>query len=102
MNNNNCYTRQEVLQLQRDCTTGFVTLNNKSDLQTYSRSLAFVPFHRPFILVVHHCNYVCILYRFPLNVEKSRDSDPAHLGVGGHPETTNLKWPTCVKYLTEI
>jgi len=38
---------QEALQMQRDRMMCFVTRNNKSDFQTYSRSLTFMPFNRP-------------------------------------------------------
>jgi len=38
-------SKQEALQMKRDHAMQFVTPNNKSDLQTHSRSLAIVPFH---------------------------------------------------------
>jgi len=34
---------QDALQIQRDHAMHFVTHNNKSDLQTHSRSLAIMP-----------------------------------------------------------
>jgi len=46
----NNYLKQEALQMQRDHATSFVTRNNKSNLQTHSRSLVFVPFDRPYII----------------------------------------------------
>jgi len=42
--------------------------NSKSDLQTHSRSLAIMPFDRPYMIPylssVVSCNYVSILHRF--------------------------------------
>ena len=38
--------KQEALPMHRDHATRSVTRNNKSDLQTHSRSLVFVPFDR--------------------------------------------------------
>jgi len=39
----------------------FVSHNNKSDLQSHSRLLVFVPFD---FLLFFHCNYVSILHHF--------------------------------------
>jgi len=41
------HMRQEALLLQRDHTMHFVIRNNRSDLQTHSRSLVFMPFDMP-------------------------------------------------------
>jgi len=46
--------------------TGITKVSNgKTDLQTHSRSLAIMPFDRPYdFLFVFHCNYVSILHHF--------------------------------------
>jgi len=39
--------------------------NSKNDLQTHFRSLAIMPFDRPYdFLLVYRCNYDSILHRF--------------------------------------
>jgi len=38
--------------------------NSKSDLQTSTRSLAVMPFDRPYMIFYFHYNYVSIVHRF--------------------------------------
>jgi len=51
---------QEALLLQRDHAVHYVSHNDKSDFQSHSRSLVFLPFDKPYMifLLVFHCNYV--------------------------------------------
>ena len=82
------FSKHKVVLLQRDQATCFVTRNNKSDLQTHSRSLVFVPFDRPYMIsylssivtISVPCTILETLLPISQNCKRSHDHDHSHWG----------------------